>query len=328
MKLAQPSGLMTPWKLAILPTSMNYQGRAMKKIMLVVLFMLLVRSAGRAQELNCQVTVNTDNIGSADRDYLRNFKADIERYMNNTRFTNEDLYGDKINVSMTIFFTQVTGTNRYRAEAVIGSTRPVYVGNDVSDKVTQILRIKDSQWEFPYVPNQRIYFDEFSFDPLTDFLDYYAFVIIGFDLSTYKPLDGARCFQKALNTATAAISTQYTNDWQSSSGYSRYGLAEEMNNPRNQPILQAYYSYHFNGIDLLATENRTGLDNILNAVQSVWQVRQQYAMSLMARIFFDAKYQELADIFQKYPDPMVYDKLATYDPEHRSAYVDAKSKMN
>ena len=298
----------------------------MKKIAPVVLLLLFSHSIARSQELSCQVTVNTDNIPSSDRDYLRSFKSDIERYINSTRFTNEDLYGDKIIVSMNIFFTQVTGSNRYRAEVVLGSSRPVYVGNDVSDKVTQVLRIKDSQWEFPYVPNQRIYFDEFSFDPLTDFLDYYAFVIIGLDLDTYKPLDGSRIFQKALNTATAAVASSSAADWQSTSGYSRHGLAEELNNPRNQPILQALYSYHFEGIDLLATENRKGLDNILGALESVWRVRQQNAMSLLAKMVFDAKHKEIADIFLNYPDASVFDKLATYDSEHRTDYMDAKNK--
>ncbi len=300
----------------------------MKKIMLVLFFLLLVRSAGRAQELNCRVTVNTDNITSADRDYLRNFKADIERYMNSTRFTNEDLYGDKINASMSIFFTQVTGPNRYRAQVVIGSTRPIYVGNDVSDSVSQVLRLMDNQWEFPYVPNQRMYYDEYSFDPLTSVLNYYAYVIIGFDLCTYKPLDGSRVFQKALNTATNGISSQFAADWQSTSGYSRSGLAQELTNPRNQPLLQAYFTYHFNGIDILATEQRKALDNMLEAISEVYKIRQQNPMSLLVKMFFDAKAKEIAKDFQSYPDVSVYDKLATYDPEHREDYMDAKSKLN
>lgn len=296
----------------------------MNRSALVACIFFFFTSGATAQELKCQVTVNTDNIGSADRDYLRNFKADVERYMNSTRFTNEDLYGDKINVSLTIFFTQATGPNKYRAQAAISSTRPIYVGNNESDSVTQVLRLLDSQWEFPYVPNQRMYYDEYAFDPLTSFLNYYAFVIIGFDLGTYKPLDGARAFQKALNTATAAQSSSSSADWQSTSGYSRYGLAQELTNPRNESILQAYYTYHFNGIDLLATENRTALDNILAAIESIYKVRQQNAMSLMTKIVFDAKAKEIAKIFASYPDASVFDKLATYDPEHRSDYMDAK----
>jgi hypothetical protein len=278
------------------------------------------------QELNCEVTVNTDNIPSSDRDYLRNFKSDVERYLNNTRFTNADLYGEKVQASMTIFFTQVTGSNRYRAEVVIGSTRPIYVGNDKSDKVTQVIRIKDTQWEFTYVPNQRIYFDEFSFDPLTDFLDYYAFLMIGFDLETYKPMDGNTVFQKALNTANAAAATPFAGDWQSTSGYSRYGLAEELNNPRYQAVRQAYYTYHFDGIDLLATENRKALEDILGALESISKVRQQYPMSLLIKMIFGAKYKEIADCFSNYQDASVFDKLATYDPEHRAEYMNAKNR--
>jgi hypothetical protein len=298
----------------------------MKKIIFTLVLVFVSSSIVRSQELNCQVTVNTDNITSADRDYLRGFKSDIERYLNSTHFTDANLYGEKISVYMNIFFTQVTGPNRYRAEVVIGSTRPKYVGNDVSDSVTQVLRLKDSQWEFPYVPNQRIYFDEYSFDPLTDFLDFYAFVIIGFDLDTYKALDGAPIFQKALNTATGALSSPFSADWQSTSGYSRNGLAQELTNPRNEPILQAYFTYHFNGIDMLATDSRTALDNILGAIESIYRVRQQNAMSLMTKIFFDAKAKEIAKIFQSYPDISVFDKLATYDPEHRTDYMDAKTK--
>lgn len=297
----------------------------MKKTALVLGILLMLSTRMHTQELNCTVSVNMENIPSSDRDYLRNFKSDVERYLNSTRYTNENLYGEKVQSSIDIFFTTVTGTNRYRAEAVIGSTRPIYVGNDKSDKVTPVVRIKDSQWEFTYVPNQRMYFDEFTFDPLTDFLDYYAFLIIGLDLETYKSLDGSRVFQKALNTANGALSTSFAVDWQSTSGYSRYGLAEELNNPRYQPVRSAYYTYHFDGIDLLATENRKGLDNILGALESIWKVRQQNPMTLVGKMIFDAKHKEIADVFLNYPDVLVYDKLATYDPEHRADYMDARN---
>jgi hypothetical protein len=295
-------------------------------IVVLFLFVLCVTSSAAAQELSCEVTVNLDNIPSSDRDYLRNFKSDVERYLNSTHYTNEELYGEKILVSMNIFFTTVSGASRYKAEVVIGSSRPIYTGNDKSDKITPILRIKDTQWEFGYVPNQRIYFDEFTFDPLTDFLDYYAFTIIGFDLETYKQLDGSRAFQKALNTANGAVASSFAADWQSSSGFSRFGLAEELNNPRFQPVRMAVYTYHFDGIDLLATENRKGLENILGALESIWKVRQQNQMSLLAKLFFDAKHKEVADIFLKFPDVSVYDKLATYDPEHRTDYMEAKNR--
>jgi len=68
------------------------------------------------------------------------------------------------------------------------------------------------------------------------------------------------------------------------------------------------------------------LDNILGAVESIYRVRQQNAMSLLTKMFFDAKAKEIAKIFLSYPDISVFDKLATYDPEHRTDYMDARTK--
>jgi hypothetical protein len=297
----------------------------MNKTVLGTILLLITLPPCPAQELNCDITVNMESIPSSDRDYLKNFKSDLERYLNSTHYTNEELYGEKIQVSMTIFFTAVTANNRYRAEVFIGSQRPIYVGNDKSEKVTPILRIKDDKWEFTYMPNQRMYFDEFTFDPLTDFLDYYAFIIIGFDLETYKQLDGSRAFQKALTLANGAMATSSAADWQSSSAFSKYGFAEELNNAKFQPIRLAYFSYHFEGIDLLGTENRKGLDNMLLALESIWKVRQQNPLSLFVRQLFDSKYKEIAEMFRTYPDASVYEKLATYDPEHRSVYIETRS---
>ena len=40
-----------------------------------------------AQELNCEVTVNIDNITSGQRDNLRSFEANVKKYLNNNRYT-------------------------------------------------------------------------------------------------------------------------------------------------------------------------------------------------------------------------------------------------
>ncbi|MBI5463604.1 MAG: DUF4835 family protein, partial [Ignavibacteriales bacterium] len=203
------------------------------------LFVCLLWSASNAlwaQELNCTVTVNMENIPSTNRDLLKDFKRDVEQYINNTRYTTEELGGEKIDCTLNIFFQSVTGDNRYRVEAFIGSQRPIYSGNDKTDKVTPVVRIKDDKWEFAYIPGQRMLYDDFNFDPLTDFLDYYAFLIIGLDLETYVPMSGAKYFQKALTICNQAGSSAFGKDWQwSSASYNRYVLADELNSTKFEP---------------------------------------------------------------------------------------------
>ena len=171
----------------------------MKKVKVAVLFftlLLVVTPLLISQELNCTVTIHTESIQSAQLGYLRTFAQDIERYMNNTRFTNEDLDGEKIQCSLDISFTSATSDNRYQVQVVVLSQRPIYIGNEKSDRTSLVLRIMDNNWNFTYTPNQRMDHDEMVFDPLTGFLDFYAYLIIGYDLETYIPMSGLPVFRK------------------------------------------------------------------------------------------------------------------------------------
>jgi len=296
-----------------------------------LLFTLLVLSATVrliAQELNCEVSVNMEKITSAQREYLRTFESDVKKYMNNNKWTDEDLGGEKIDCSMTIYFVSVAGDNDYTAQIVVGSQRPVYVGNDKSGRNTQVLRIADDRWEFTYVPNQPMVKDEYRFEPLTGVLNFYAYLIIGMDLETYNELSGSQCFQKALNICNQAMATSYAKDWQSSAGtYSRFGFLDELMNLKYQQFRLSFYSYHFDGLDLLATKPQDGLDAMLKAIEAIAELRQkQNPRSVLVRVFFDTKYLEIADSFLAWPDRSVYDRLIAADPPHQGTYDTYRNK--
>jgi hypothetical protein len=296
---------------------------------LLISFLLLFTSHLLSQELDCKVTINTESIPSGQRDYLRNFSNDIERYINNTRFTNEDLDGEKIQCNLEIFVKAATSDNRYQAQVVIASQRPVYIGDHKSDRTTLVIRILDNNWEFPYMPNQRMNHDEMIFDPLTSYLDFYAYLIIGFDLETYVPLSGSQCFQKASNIVQLASNSSVGKDWQSSSAsYSKFGITEELSGMKYSSFRTAFNNYYFDGLDLLATEKQKALENILKAIETVNDVRRrQNPTSVIVKQFFDAKFREIAEIFQSYPDRQVYETLSTYDQEHRTTYQEWKVKQ-
>ena len=280
-----------------------------------------------AQELNCKVTINLESIPSAQRNNLNNFQADVERYVNNTRFTTEDMNGEKIDCTFNIFFKSATGNNTYQAQVFIGSMRPIYNGNDKTERTTPILRILDDKWTFTYTPNQRMTHDDYAFDPLTSFIDYYAYLILGYDFDTYVPSSGSPFFQKAANICQQSVSSSSAGDWQIvPSAYSRTGIVDELNNAKYADFRTWFNNYHFDGIDLLTSDKQNALATILKAVQTINDIRRQNATSVVIKQFFDAKYKEIADVFSAYPTKGVYDQLMTCDPEHRTAYEDAKQK--
>jgi hypothetical protein len=191
------------------------------------------------------------------------------------------------------------------------------------------LRILDNNWEFNYQPNQRMDHDEISFNPLTGFLDFYAYIIIGYDLDTYLPMSGSACFQKASKIVQMASNSSVSKDWQpSSASYSKYGLTDELSNLKFNPVRTALNNYYFDGIDLLTSDRLKALTNILNAIKSVNEIRtRQAANSVVVKQFFDAKYREIAEIFATYPDRSVYETLSTCDQEHRNTYEDWKTRQ-
>ena len=268
-----------------------------------------------------------EQIPSASRDYLKDFERAVEQYLNTYRWTNEDLGGEKIQCSMEIFFLSATD-NRYTAQVFVGSRRPIYHGNDKTERETIILRVLDENWEFEYSPTRPFYHDEFQFDPMADFLDYYAYMVIGLDLETYVELSGAPYFQKALNICNQASGTSYSSNWQSQSvNYSRFSMVDELTNLKYQAFRYAFHKYHFEGIDLISTDAVKGLNAMLEAIESIAELKQkQNPRSIVVKAFFDTKYQEIAETFLRFPDRSVYGRLAGADPNHQITYQEFSLK--
>jgi hypothetical protein len=289
---------------------------------LLFLSFLLTNFNAAAQELNCAVTVNTDNLQSDQQVYVANFGSDVEEYLNSNSWTNEESGGEKIDCSLTIYFLSGTGDGQYSTRIVVISQRPIYVGSDESGRQTQVMRIADEKWNFHYVPGQPMIKDESVFDPLTDVLDFYAHLIVGMDAETYSELSGSGDFQKASDICDQAAATSSADDWQSAEGvYSRSRYVGELMSTEYQQFRLAFTLYHSDGLDLLGSDEQAGLRNMLKAVEAIAKLRdQQSPLSLLVRIFFDSKSVEIADAFRSWPDKSIYDRLIAADPAHESTY--------
>lgn len=286
---------------------------------------LLPLQASHAQELECEVTVNYESIPTTHRDFLTEFAREVKTYINSYRWTTEDLEGEKIKCSMNIFFTSVSGGNRYSARIFVGSQRLIWQSDG---KTTAVVRILDEKWDFVYEKNQPLYHNEYRFDPLASLLDFYAYVIIGYDFDSHEPLSGTPYFQKASNIINLAQSTAFNRGWTKTTGaYSRAGLIDELLNSRYSPIREAQYRYHFEGLDMLSTERRDAYKTIVDVLDLFADFKKtEGARVQLLQIFFDTKYLELADIFTDYNDPDIFDKLIAVDPSHQRYYDDYRNR--
>jgi hypothetical protein len=286
----------------------------------LVLFILLITSVTHSQELNCKVTVNFESIPVVNRELLSDFARTIEDYLNKTRFTDK-WEGDKIDCAFNIFFIGASSDINYSAQAVVTSQRPIYK----SAKNSLMLSINDSQWSFTYEKNQTLYPAQSVFDPLTSFLDYYAYVIIGFDMDSYEELAGNPYFTKAFDIVNLGANSSFRIGWEkSSSSFNRRGLVEDLLNEKYRPFREAYFNYHYNGLDLMSEKKPAAIKNIIKLVDVLEVLRTKVDInSVLLKTFFDAKSGEIIENLKTYPDKSVFKKLRKIDPSRGLKYDEA-----
>jgi hypothetical protein len=294
--------------------------------MLRYIILFFAVSISSYAQINCDVTVNLDQISSA-KDRLQTLEQDLESYINSQKWSTDDLGGEKIKCTINIFITGASDPNSYTAQAFIGSSRPVFVGKNPSAKNSPMVRIFDDKWEFTYVSGQPLYRNETQYDPLTDFLDFYIYLVIGFDYDSYEKLSGTPYFRKAFTICNQAPSN--AKGWERGSGstYAKYNLLEEILNPNNQLFREGWYAYHYRGLDLLATRPDKGFENIQIILNNIKKIKEtSNPRTILFKSFFDTKYGELADVFKGYNDKGVFQLLMQLDQAHQNAYEEAAKK--
>ena len=287
---------------------------------MVWLFLFAFVATVSAQELDCTVTVNTDALLSGpDKDNAAGLAKQIQDYVNSYRWTGEDFKGPKIKVTMSIqLLTASNGV--FTGQAFIASQRPIYKSSDVSP----MIRVIDNSWRFAYAKDQQLNHDEFHFISLTGFIDYYMNIVLGFDYDSYDPLGGSKFFQKASNIVTQGQNGDYPDGWQpgGSGTYSRYSLAGDALSGKFEEFRKAFFDYEYNGIDMLSTQRDSAQVVIAGALNKIADVViQSGTRSAFAKVFFDAKYSEIAEALRGYADTSVLQKLSIADQSHQSTYT-------
>ena len=287
----------------------------------LIIFLLMPFTFSVAQELNCTVTVNYEGLAVNNRELLIDFGSVVESYLNTTQFTGEAWDGQKIDCAFTIFFTGASNETDYSAQVVIVSTRPVFK----STRQTPMLTISDANWSFRYVPNQALYANQATFDPLTSFLDFYANLIIGYDWETWQELGGTQYFKKASDILNLSVSSTYKKGWeQSSASYSKWGLCNDLLNDKYRSFREAFFVYHY-GVDEYQIRKREAQEKLIGLVNvlSDLQAKVGISNSVLIKQFFDTKFGEIVELLRDYPDQKIFERLKKIDPPHAAKYDEA-----
>ncbi|HBK89392.1 MAG TPA: DUF4835 family protein [Cyclobacteriaceae bacterium] len=259
---------------------------------------LLVLSAiAHGQELNCKVTINADQIQTSDRNVFKDMERSIALFMNSRKWST-DIYKnhERINCAIFLNISRMPSIGSFIASAQITVARPVYNSN----YETVLMNFADREWEFEYIESQPLeYNDNAYINNLTSMLAYYAYIILGMDYDSFAEKGGDTYFQKALMVVNNAQSSNRPG-WQSiGSNRNRYNLIENINNTQMTELRKNTYRYHRQALDTFdknPDDSRQMVLNVLKNIKTVWQI---YPNSIFIVSFFDAKANELVNIFSE-----------------------------
>ena len=286
--------------------------------LIILLISATTATALQAQELNCQVEVNSDQVQGTNKSVFTTLQEALNDYMNTTQFTNAQ-FSPNEKIECKLFFT----IKKYEDGVMSGdlqvqSTRPVYN----SSYTTTMLNFKDTKIEFAYTENDPLIFSEMNMESnLTAILNFYAYLIIALDFDSFSPRGGQPYFDRLATIVQQAQSSGETGWKAFEDTKNRSAVLSAFTDPGTSAIRDLYYQYHRKGLDEMATSpdrGRAAITESLNAIKRMYDVAP---MSVGLSIFKDSKLDELVNVYSKAPTDertKVYDMLQPIYPTENS----------
>lgn len=286
---------------------------------LYIVFIMIFAGAAMAtaQELRCQVEVNSQSIEGTNKSVFESLKQAINDYMNENKFSNAT-FSPSEKIECRLFFTiKEYDGDRMKGDLQVQLSRPVYN----STYTTTVLNFKDNRIEFDYKEGDPLVYNETTQqNNLTSILDYYAYLFLALDFDTFSPEGGQAYFDKAASVVQAAQSTGEIGWKTFEDTKNRAAVLSSYTDPSTSSIRKLLYSYHRRGLDEMVTSPDKGRATITESLKDLKTVYSNAPMSVALSIFRDSKLDELVNVYSKAPSnerEEVYEILEPIYPTDR-----------
>ncbi|MGB7785764.1 MAG: DUF4835 family protein [Salinimicrobium sp.] len=267
-----------------------------RAVLVAILF--LSGLVSRAQELNCQVIVNAEQTGEANAPVFKTLQNSLTEFINQTRWTNKEFTPqERINCSMFINISDYD-TNSFSGTIQVQSSRPVFG----STMVSPVFNFNDQQFSFQYTEFEPLQYSPTEFrSNLISVVTFYVYTILGLDADTFQEQGGTPYYEKA-NQIVNVAQQGGNQGWKVTDGNkSRYRLNSDLLSNSYEGYRKALYDYHRQGLDLMHMSPAEGKKGVTTAILDLDRMNDRRPNSLLVRTFFDAKADEIENIFSGGP---------------------------
>lgn len=287
--------------------------------------MLSVCGAAYAQELNCTVTVNADQVEGTNKSVFETLQAAVSDYMNTTVFTDAQ-FATNEKIECRLFFT----IKEYDGDIMTGdlqvqSLRPVYN----SSYTTTLLNFKDSRIDFSYRENDPLVFSLNNMESqLTAILNFYAYLFLALDFDSFSPEGGTPYFDRLSSIVQMAQSSAEVGWKAFEDTKNRSAVLSVFTDPATSSIRKLLYDYHRLGFDQMALSVDKGRANVTESLDIIKDIYNKTPMSVGLSMFKDAKLDELVNLYSKAPAEertKVYNLLEPIYPTETNRLTELKN---
>jgi hypothetical protein len=298
----------------------------MKKIIIFVVVLLLQGFALNAQEISATVTVNTEQLSNEALYQVATMADDVKNYINNQKFLDKDWEGEPIPVDLSIVLSGGTN-NKFAAKLYVVSKRAIDGPNEEKGQ-SVALRIIEKVWYFEYARGANFTYNTLRYDQFVSMIDFYMLLAIGFDMDTYGELDGAPAFEKARTIFSNAVSNGVDGFRTNAppGEMTKHNIVSELTDMRFEDFRKAIFSYFVDGLDIMFKSEEKGKQNVAQAIGMMADFKKNKltAGSAIMQLFFDAKYREIATLFNGSEDVTLFRNLVELDPANTMIYNESK----
>jgi hypothetical protein len=270
----------------------------MKKYLYLVIILLLTIHS-EAQEFNCKVNVNADQITGVEANVFKTLEQSLSDFIN-TRKWGSDIFQNKEKIELVftlILSKKIDGVEGgYLGRLSVQSKRPIFN----SSYSSTIVNYTDKDLAIKYIEFQPIEFNDnrvVANDALSSnlpaIISYYCYIALGLDYDSFSLKGGTEFYNKALNIANNAPENNAIVGWKATeSQRNRFWLIDQLHNNRFDKMRTIFYQYHRLGLDLLTSDPDLGRANINGLIPILKEVNQENPSSMLMQFYFSSKSEE------------------------------------
>ncbi|HZJ35785.1 MAG TPA: DUF4835 family protein [Gillisia sp.] len=279
----------------------------MNKIALVLLLFFWVAIAS-AQDLNGEVIINAEQTGQSNLSVFKTLQRSLSEFINQTSWADRKYANhERINYSVFINISKFENDS-FSGTIQVQSSRPVFG----STMITPIFNFNDEQFSFNYREFEPLTYSQNAYSSnLVSVISFYVYTILGLDADTFQQEGGTPYFEEANRIVTTAQQSN-TAGWRGSDGNrSRYRLNADLLSNAFLDYRTTLYQYHRLGLDIMHKDPAAGKKAIASSIQNLRSMNDSRPNSLLMRVFFDSKAQEIEQIFSGGPSVPITDLVDT-----------------